>query len=377
MHNYMMDTFLIDKLANLLVNYSTEVKSGDKVSIKAEDIAIPFIIAVAKAAVRAGGFVDYSVTLPEVEEIILEHGDEKQLQQPNGHYGYAVKESDVWITAWGSKNARLFSNVAPSLLKKRRLANAEERNIYSKRTGSGELRWVGTLFPVAAEAQEASMSTLEFQKLVYQAGMLHKDDPIAEWLKIDKEQQVWVDYLNKKNELRIVVEDTDIVVGIEGRKWINCCGKMNFPDGEIFTSPIENKINGIISFDYPAIYSGRMVTGVKLKVKDGLIIDATANTGEEFLHTCIETDDGSKYFGEVAIGTNYNLTKFTKNILLDEKIGGTIHMAIGASMLEAGGKNNSAIHWDMIRSMKNEGRIFADGELFYANGRFIKNVLMN
>lgn len=365
----------LEKLAKLLVNYSTGVKKGDKVSIKAEDVALPFIISVAREAIKAGAFVDYSVTVPEIEELILKFGNEEQLNKSNNDYGQAVKESDVWITAWGSKNSRSKSNISPELLKKRRLANSEERKIYVNRTANGELRWCGTQFPTQAEAQEANMSLEEYEDFVYKAGMLDKDDPVKEWQKVEKEQDKWVNYLNKKSMLRIVSNETDILVGIKNRKWINCCGKENFPDGEIFTSPEENNINGVISFSYPAIYSGRMVEGVKLEVKDGKIINARADKGEDFLLACINTDDGSKYFGEVAIGTNYNIKQFTRNILFDEKIGGTIHMAIGCSMPEAGGKNISAIHWDMICNMMDSGEIFADGELFYKNGKFLDSVL--
>ena len=365
----------LEKLANLLVNYSTQVKKNDKVSIKAEYVALPFIIEVAKAAIKNGAYVDYSVTVPEVEEAILKFGDDSQLSIPNNDYGDAVKNSDVWITAWGSINSRARSNISPLLLQKRRLANSLERKIYVDRCASGALRWCGTQFPTNAEAQEAQMSLDEYEEFVYKAGMLDKDDPIAEWKKVEENQERWVNFLDGKKTLHIISKDTDIIVGINGRKWINCCGKENFPDGEIFTSPEENNINGKISFSYPAIYSGRMVEGVKLEVKDGKIIKAQADSGEDFLHSCLDTDAGSKYFGEIAIGTNYNIKKFTRNILFDEKIGGTIHMAIGCAMPEAGGKNISAIHWDMICDMQDGGKIFADDKLFYENGRFIDSVL--
>jgi len=365
----------LEKLADLLVNYSTNVKAGDKVSIKAEAIAIDFIEAVARAAIKKGAFVDYSVTLPKIEEAILKFGNEEQLSKPNNNYGLAVKESDVWITAWGSENSRAMSNISPELLKKRRLANSPERKIYVDRCGSGELRWCGTQFPTNAEAQEANMSLEEYEDFVYKAGMLDKENPIQEWLKVEKKQQRWVDFLNTKKTLRIISKNTDITVGINNRKWINCCGKENFPDGEIFTSPEEYNINGEIAFTYPAIYSGRMVEGVKLQVQNGKVIKASASSGEDFLHACLNTDEGSKYFGEVAIGTNYNIKKFTRNILFDEKIGGTIHMAIGSAMPEAGGKNMSAIHWDMICDMTTNGKIFADDILFYENGKFLDDVL--
>ena len=366
----------LKKLAEVLVNYSTKVKAGDKVSIKAESIATPFIIEVAKAAIKKGAFVDYSVSIPSIEEAILKLGNDQQLNYPSSDYDGA-KTADVWITAWGSENSRAMSGKSPELLQKRRLANKENRKIYVDRSASGQLRWCGTQFPTNAEAQEAEMSLEEYEEFVYKAGMLDKEDPVAEWEKVAQKQEKWIEYLNGKKQLHIISEQTDLTVGIDSRKWINCCGKENFPDGEIFTSPQENNINGITSFTYPAIYSGRIVEGVKLEIKDGIIIKASATKGEDFLLSCLNIDEGSKHFGEIAIGTNYNITRFTKNILFDEKIGGTIHMAIGDSFPEAGGKNKSAIHWDMICAMQNGGKIYADNQLFYENGKFIESVLRN
>ena len=193
--------------------------------------------------------------------------------------------------------------------------------------------------------------------------------------KISKEQELWVKYLGSKSSLHIVSEGTDIMIGIKGRKWINCDGKQNFPDGEIFTSPLENNINGYITFSFPGIFAGRQIEGIKLEVKDGKVINATAKKGEELLKSLLETDEGSSFFGEVAIGTNYGIKDFTSNMLFDEKIGGTVHMAIGDSMPEAGGKNKSSLHWDMLCDMRNGGKIYADGELFYENGKFIDSIL--
>lgn len=198
---------------------------------------------------------------------------------------------------------------------------------------------------------------------------------MSEWKKISKEQDRWVKYLDSKSSLHIVSEGTDIMIGINGRKWINCDGKQNFPDGEIFTSPLENNINGYITFSFPGIFAGRQIEGIKLEVKDGKVINAWANKGEELLKSLLETDEGSSFFGEVAIGTNYGIKDFTSNMLFDEKIGGTVHMAIGDSMPEAGGKNKSSLHWDMLCDMRNGGKIYADGELFYENGKFIDSIL--
>lgn len=362
----------LEKLANLLVNYSTEIKKGDKVSIRAEEVALPFVISVARAAIKKGAFVDCSITIPEVEELILKLGNKDQISYPHQDYGHAVRESDVWITSWGSKNFHNTFNIEPEVIKMRKLANRENRKVYMDRIKNGELRWVGTLFPTDAGAQEANMSLTEYENFVFNAGMLNYDNTIAEWNKIRDAQEIWCEYLSSKSELKIVSRDTNLTLGIKDRKWVNCCGKENFPDGEIFTSPIEDSVNGEIYFNFPAIYDGKVVEDVRLKISNGKITDAHAKLNEDFLISCINTDEGSGLFGEVAIGTNYNIKQFTKNILFDEKMGGNIHLALGCGFPEAGGKNFSSIHWDMICGMRESGKIFADNELFYSNGEFLK-----
>ena len=359
----------LEKLARLLVQYSTEVKPGDNVFVSGEKVTIPFIEAVAAEVVKAGGHVNCVVDLPEVNESILKFGSKPQLDHPNVGFGLCAA-ADVWISAWGSSNLKQFSNIDPEIMRLRRLANKDHRKIYSDRMASGELRWCGTMFPTQADAQEAEMSLREYEDFVYSAGLLHMDDPVAAWRKVESEQEKLVKFLDKKSVLRLLADNTDITVGVKGRKWINCCGKVNFPDGEVFTSPVENEVNGFISFTYPAIFGGRSVENVKLTVVDGKIVNESASKGLDFLTSSLNTDPGARYFGEVAIGTNYGIPKFTRNILFDEKLGGTIHMAAGDSMGDAGGVNKSSLHWDMICDMHN-GEIYADGELFYKNGKVI------
>ncbi|GFI60928.1 aminopeptidase 2 [Clostridiales bacterium] len=216
------------------------------------------------------------------------------------------------------------------------------------------------------------MSLDEYEDFVYKAGFLDKEDPVAEWEKIKKYQDKLVEYLNDISELEIISENTHITLSVEGRKWINCCGNENFPDGEVFTSPVENSINGYITFSYPALMNGNEFKNVRLDFKDGRIISASCadETMNEKLLSYVDTDEGSRYIGEVAFGTNYGITKFSHNILFDEKIGGTMHMALGAGFPEAGSKNDSAIHWDMINDMTKCGKVIADGKVIYENGKF-------
>lgn len=363
----------LEKLADVLVDYSTGVKLGDKLAISAEDCALPFVKAVARAAIKRGASIEYYIDVPEVDALLLKNGTELQYAKENIRFG-ACAASDVWISAWGSENVKTFQSIDGERLKKRRLANAENRRLYSQRMGSGALRWCGTQFPTNGDAQNAGMSLEEYEDFVYQAGYLNEPNPVAKWREVQEWQQRWVDYLNGKKELHILSADTDIRVSVDGRKWINCCGKENFPDGEIFTSPVEDGINGYITFSYPSIINGNEFERVRLEVVAGRITAASCKNKEmqTQLLSYIDTDEGSHYFGEVAIGTNYGIQRHTKNILFDEKIGGSMHMAIGDGFQEAGGKNESAIHWDMINDMTRMGKIYADGELFYENGRFIE-----
>lgn len=359
------------KLAYVLVHYSTKVKPGDFVLVQAEDAALEWITAVAEEAIKAGAHVEVLVDIPEIKEKLLKMGNEQQLTHEHYIQKTVLKKADVWLTAWGTKNTKANSNIDPKKLQLAVKGGSSWRKIYSERMGNGSLRWCGTQFPTYACAQEAEMSLDEYQDFVYNAGLLNTEDPVAGWEEIRAQQEKWVEYLNDKKELHIVSENTDIKIDITGRKWINCCGEENFPDGEIFTSPVENGINGFITFDFPGIFMGKMIEGIYLEVKDGKVITASAKRGEDLLKTLLETDEGARYFGEVAIGTNYQIKQFTRNMLFDEKIGGTIHMALGNSMPEAGGKNYSTIHWDMLCDMRKMGKIYADGKLFYENGKFL------
>ncbi|MDW7674444.1 MAG: aminopeptidase, partial [Bacillota bacterium] len=363
------------KLAKLLVEYSTKVKKGDKLFIQCEDVAIPYMVEVAKEATKKGALVETLVSVPEVKEMLYKYGTEEQLSQPSKTLKLVVDNADVYLTAWGTKNTRSNSNIDSMKLQMQTRANSQTRKEFSRKMGTGEIRWCGTQFPTHADAQEAGMSLHEYEDFVYGAGLLDKEDPIAEWERIHHEQEKWIQYLDGKKEFHIISNGTDLKVNISGRKWINCDGTVNFPDGEIFTAPVEKGINGHITFSFPGIYMGKEIENIYLEVVEGKVVKAAASKGEDLLLALLDTDEGSRYFGELAIGTNYGIKKFTRNMLFDEKIGGTIHMAIGDSYPESGGLNRSAIHWDMLCDMRNGGKIFADGVLFYENGQFIDSVL--
>ena len=365
----------LNKLAKLLVNYSAKVKPGDFVLVSCEDVAEPWMAEVVKEAIKAGAHVETILDSHTVKENKLKYSSKEQLKQESFILKYALEKADVWLSAWGTRNTKANSNIDSEIIKLSAIGAKSWRKVYSDGMGDGTLRWCGTQFPTYADAQEASMSLSEYEDFVYGAGLLNSDDPVAEWEKVSAGQERWVKYLDLKKQLHIISKDTDIVVGVNNRKWINCDGKVNFPDGEVFTSPEENNINGVITFSFPGIYMGKEIQGIRSKVVDGKVQQAAAEKGQDLLDTLLTLDEGASRFGEVAIGTNYGINKFTRNMLFDEKIGGTIHMAIGDSMAEAGGLNKSNIHWDMLCDMRQCGKIYADGELFYEKGHFIDEVL--
>jgi aminopeptidase len=371
-----MSDIRLNKLAKLLVNYSTEIKDGEFVFVSSEEVATPWMVEVVKEAVKAGAHVETLLNSQEIAEAKLKYSTDKQLQEENIMMKIMLEKADVWLSAWGGRNTKVNSNIDSKKLQLSLKGASSWRKIYSEGMGNGTLRWCGTQYPTYSDAQEASMSFSDYEDFVYGAGLLGCEDPVAEWKKISAEQERWVKYLDTKKELHILSEGTDIKVNVDGRKWINCDGRVNFPDGEIFTSPVENSIDGYITFSFPGIYSGKEIEGITLQIEKGKVIKATAKKGEDLLQALLTTDEGASFFGEVAIGTNYGIKQFTRNMLFDEKIGGTIHMAIGDSMPEAGGKNRSTIHWDMLCDMRSSGKILADGELFYENGKFINDILI-
>lgn len=370
-----MKDIRLKKLADLIVKYSANVQKGENVFIICDEVATPFMIETTKSVLEAGGYVENILSNQEVAETKLKFGTHEQLSKQNLLMEAIVDKADVLITTWGGRNTKINAHIDSEKIKSKILADKAWRSAFSEKTGKGTLRWIGTQFPTHSDAQEANMSLSDYEDFVYNAGLITTDNPFEEWKNISKKQEQWVQYLDTKKELHIVSKDTDITLSIDGRKWINCDGHCNFPDGEIFTSPVEDAVNGEISFTFPGIYAGKEIEGIRLEVKNGVIQKATAKKGEDLLNTLLSTDEGACRFGEVAIGTNYGIKQFTRNMLFDEKIGGTIHMALGDSMQKARGKNVSSIHWDMLCDMRDQGKIFADEELFYENGELITKIL--
>ncbi len=365
----MADTRLA-KLAHLLVNYSLQLRPGDLLMINTTPLAAPLVREVFREALLAGAHPYTRISLPETQELLLKHGSDEQIGYVPRTAVQEIQDINALLTIWADVNTKSLSGVDPAKTALRQQANREWRRIYFERSSSGELRWCGTQFPTEAAAQDADMSLLDYEDFVYGAGKLDAPDPVAAWQAVREQQQRIADLLGTKREIRLVAPGTDLTYETAERRWLNADGTANFPDGEVFTSPVETRTRGHITVTYPAVYGGREVEGVRLVFEEGRVVEATATKGEDFLRTQLDLDEGARRLGEVAFGLNYDIQRFSRNTLFDEKIGGTIHLALGQSFAEVGGQNESALHWDMVCDMR-AGQVFADGELIYKDGRFI------
>ena len=358
------------KLAQVLVHHSLETKPGDKMILLGSPTAAPLLREVYREATRAGAFVTPFLSLPGAAEIKQRLASEEQLGYSSPFDEFMINHFDTLLNIGAEENTKALSGSDPQRLALAQQARQPMLRRYMERTAAGELRWCGTLFPNNAAAQDAGMSLSDYEDFVYGAELLDADDPIAAWRKVYTEQQRIIEYLSAHDEIHIVAPGTDLTYRVGGRTWINAAGERNFPDGEVFTGPIENSATGTVRFSYPAVYNSNEVEDVRLRFENGKVVEATAGRGVEFLRAMLDQDEGARFLGEVAFGLNYGITRFSRNILFDEKIGGTMHMALGMSYPETGGVNRSALHWDMICDLR-EGEVFADGERCYAAGRFI------
>jgi aminopeptidase len=359
----------IERLAKLCVHYSVEVKPGEVVFIQGSDAAFPLINEIYKECLVAGA---HPMVYPrlDLQYTFFRYANEKQLSYVSPIERFIAENVDVNISIYCEQNLKKLTNIDPARIRLHAASRRELSEIFHRRVAEGKLRWTVLPYPTNAQAQEASMSLEEYEDFVYASCFADKEDPIAEWRRIHQEQEKICDFLNRGSEVRVVGEDTDLTLNVKGRRWINCAGKENMPDGEVFTAPIEDSANGTIRFTFPGIVSGREVEDITLTFKDGEVVKASAAKGNELLQEILKID-GARRIGEIAIGTNYAISKFTKNMLFDEKMGGTIHLALGNSYPESGGLNKSAIHWDILKDMKKDGEIYVDGQLIYKNGKFL------
>ncbi|NNE25967.1 MAG: aminopeptidase [Saprospiraceae bacterium] len=365
---------ILEKYAHLLVDYCLELKAGEKLYISTTTLAEPLVREIYREATKIGVHVEVGFSFREKERIFLNNASDDLLQQAPVLYDQAIRHFDAYLNIRAPYNLNDTFSVSSTSRQKRSAAMKELTQVYFDRTARrnepGGLKRSLCQYPTQAAAQAANMSLEEYAHFVYDACHLYSDDPKGEWLKIRAHQQHIKDYLDGVKTIRYKADHTDISFSVDGRTWINSDGQTNMPSGEVFTGPVEDSVNGHVHFTNPSVFMGKDVQGITLKVQNGQVIDWDAAQGKEVLDTVFEIP-GARYFGEVAIGTNYKIQRATRNILFDEKIGGTIHMAVGQSYKQTGGQNQSSIHWDMITDMKTSGEIYADGKMIYQYGKFL------
>lgn len=360
----------VTKLAKVLVHYSTEVKAGQLVLIRTSPLANELTLAVYEEVVRAGAHPFVMNDVPGTEEIFFKFASDAQLDYVSPIRKMIAETCDVYISLWAEHNTRELSGIDPARMARARKAGSGVMQSLFKRSAEGKLRWTLTAFPTNAMAQEANMSLRDYEAFVYGAGMLNEDDPVSFWKAEGAKQQILIQWLRGRDKAVLKGSNVDISLSIKDRTFIECAGRENFPDGEIFTGPVEASVNGWIRFKYPALFSGQEITDIELWFENGKVVREKASQNQELLTSALDTDAGSRFLGEWGIGTNYGIQKFTKNMLFDEKIGGTIHFAVGSGYPESGSKNESGLHWDMLCDMA-DAEITVDGDPFYKNGKFV------
>ena len=360
----------IEKLAQVLVDYSLRLQKGDIFLLRAETAAEPLVREVFRRAVQLGAYPITRIGLPGLEEIFLKEAPEESLDWVSPLEAYESEQMTAYLTITASANTQELSGVDPARLARIRKSHTalQQRRMVRLFSDPPEVRWCGTLFPVQSSAQDAHMSLADYKDFVYHAMFLDQDDPVAAWQALSARQNRYCQTLSAHEAFRVEAGDTDIRFQTQGRKWINADGHLNFPDGEVFTGPLETSVQGHIRFTYPTVYAGREAEDVQLWFEDGLVTRWEARRGKELLDELFAMDEGARRLGEFAIGCNDAIRTFSKNILFDEKIGGTCHFAVGAGIPMTGGVNQSALHWDMVRDLRSGGRISADGEVIHENG---------
>jgi aminopeptidase len=361
-----------ENLAKIVVEYSLEVEKGHKVLVYGPSLAKELFQALGIELMKAGAHPVYFPTLEGMQELFFKNATDEQLQFVNETEKLMSEKFDRVIQISADFNTRKLSKVSPEKMGVYMGSPERKKTIalFDKRVSEGKVKWVVLPFPCQAHAQEANMDLFSFTEFMNKSLFLDKENPIEEWRRIHREQAKIVDYLNNVETIQVLGEGTDLKLSVKGRTWENCSGQQNLPDGEVFTGPVEDSVNGEIRFTFPGIYYGQEIEDIYLEFKDGEVVNATAKKGGEILQEILKIEN-AKRIGEFAIGTNYGVTKFTKNMLFDEKMGGTLHCALGLGFDETGSKNKSPIHWDMLKDMKLPGsKIIADGKVIYEEGKW-------
>jgi aminopeptidase len=354
-----------EKWAKLLVHYCCAVKPNENVVIHIDSLAEPMARSLYREILQAGANPVLRMMYPEILEDTLECATDSFLESEAGLELSEIQQIQSWIRIRAPHNTKALessdkSKYAKLLKKQRPVSNIRVNNT----------KWCLSNYPTPAGAQDAGMSLDDYEQFVYGAMFLFDKDPVKKWQEIHGFQEQIIEHLKNADTIRIVGEDTDLTLSVKDRIWKNSAGHHNMPSGEVFTGPIEHSANGHICFQIPSSVNGAEVEHVRLVFKDGQVIEASAEKGNDMLQAQLKTDKGARFLGEIGIGTNYNIQRPTKQILFDEKIGGTIHLALGQSYKDTGGLNESAIHWDMICDLRQGGQIVVDGEVLQENGKF-------
>jgi aminopeptidase len=369
----------IERLSRVLVDYSTQIGHGDRVLIESEPTAEPLVRALFEHILKNGGhphlLVSLSgmVTMTGMDDVFLSFADEEQISFTPTFYKYAYENFESRLRIHSTCNTKSLTNLDQIKKSWRKKATEPVLEAQFERGGTKEFRWVTTLFPTSAYAQDAEMSLAEFEDYVYQACHVADldEDPIAIWKRVEVEQGGVIEALKDHDRIEIKGPNCDLTLSIKGRTFVNACGKHNMPDGEVYTGPVEESVDGWVRATYPVVSGGNEIEDIELKFKEGRVVEASASKNQAFLEQMLETDPGARYLGEFAIGTNYDIQRHTRNILFDEKIGGTFHIALGAGYPETGSKNKSAIHMDLLCGMRDGGEIAVDGDVIYRDGTFL------
>lgn len=362
----------IRRWADVLTGYCVDVQPGQTVAISGGVAAEPLLRAIVASVIHRGG---HPVLVPEFSGLtstLIAHGTDDQLEFLGPFERFDRMEADRSIRVLAETNTRAASDVDPSRSGWYGQARRDLRQAAMDRAASGSYRWTLTIFPTDAYAQDAEMSSEAYREFIYAACKLDEADPAAAWQGIHDFQADLIDWLTPRSEFRLIGPGTDVRCSIRGRHWVNSDGKRNFPSGEVFTGPEEDSAEGEVRCTYPVVTQGRQITDIWLKFAGGRVVDASASKHEAYLIEQLESDDGARRLGEIAVGTNFGIDRFTGQILLDEKIGGTAHLALGAGYPETGSTNRSAIHWDLICDLRQGGRIEVDGQPLLVDGRFVR-----
>ncbi|MEO8571815.1 MAG: aminopeptidase [Chloroflexota bacterium] len=361
----------IDGLAKVLTEYSLELKPGQVCAIDATTAAEPLVKALYEAVVDAGANPIVNMAFDGQQASFFERATDEQIEWISPVEDWVIEHADARIKVLSDTNIRELSAVAPEKQQLRGRSRTDLMQRMMERSASEEMRWNVTMFPTNAYASAASMSQVAFEDFLYRACLVDQPDPVAAWKKAAEETNRLADWIQGKEEVVIEGPGTKLKLNVAGRIFKPADGKYNMPDGEFFTGPVEDSAEGEITFHLPASYQGREVSGVKFRFEGGKVVDATAERGEDFLIATLDTDEGARRLGELGIGTNFGIADGTGEILLDEKIGGTVHLAVGASYPETGGVNESAVHWDMICDLRRGGSVTVDGEVLQRDGKFV------